>query len=188
MEKKKLMTILALSSVPALAFSVSFRTAVGLGIYTVAAVLLTALIAWPLKKLVSPRSGAVTSLLVSVTVVSALMMVLEAFRGEIYSGNGIYFALNSVSALVLASLTDEGELSYQKTLTLSAARAAEWLVLTAVTAFFRELLGSASLMGNEVSFLMPYRITLLTKPFGGFLVYALVLALVVRFDAKEESK
>ena len=187
MEKKKLMTILALSSVPALAFSVSFRTALGLGIYTVAAVLLTAIIAWPVKRLVSPKAGAVTTVLVSVTVVSALMMVLEAFRGEIYQGNGIYFALNSVSALVLSSLTDEGNMSYTKTLSLSVSRAAEWFALTIVTAFIRELLGSASLMGNEVEFLMPYRITILSKPFGGFLVYALVLAFVGRFDAKEEK-
>ncbi len=188
MEKKKLMTVLALSSVPALAFSVSLGTAVTLGLYTFAAVLLTALIAWPVKKLVSPKAGWVTSLLVSVTVVSALMMILEAFRGEIYTGNGIYFALNSVSALVLSSLTDEGNMSYPKTLALSSVRASEWYALTLVTAFLRELLGSASLMGYEVSFLVPYRITILTKPFGGFIVYALVLALVGRFDIKEETK
>ncbi len=185
---KRLMMILALSSVPALAFSVSFSTALGLSIYTFMALALTTIVSYPLVKRVSKKAAYAVVVLVSVMVVSALMMVLEAFRGDIYSGNGSYFALVAVSALILTVFTSNEEKSFSLALSEALQTGSEWFLAVVLTALIREVLGKAAVMGHEIAFLTPYRITILSKPFGGFVVYALVTAAVAAVDRKGEKK
>lgn len=185
---KKLMMVLALSSVPALAFSVSLRTAVGLGIYTFIALALTTMISYPLVKSVSKKASAVVSLLVSVMVVSLMMMVLEAFRNDIYRGNGVYFALTAVTPLLLSSLIETEGKNFRAVLSDALQRGSEWFLAVVLTAFIRELVGKGSLMGKEIAFLTPYRISILSKPFGGFVIYALMASAVAALDRKEEKK
>lgn len=187
-KSNRLMMILSFSSVPALAFSVSLDVALGLGIYTLIALALTTAISYPLLKTVSKKASVAVALLVSVVVVSALMMILEAFRGGIYSGNGTYFALAAVSALILSAFTREEEKSFSATLSSSLLTGSEWLIALAFTALIRETIGKGTIMGNEIAFLTPYRITLISKPFGGFVIYALVTAAVVAIDRKGEKK
>ncbi len=187
-KSNRLMMILSLSSVPALAFSVSLDVALGLGIYTLIALALTTAISYPLLKTVSKKASVAVALLVSVVVVSALMMILEAFRSEIYSGNGTYFALAAVSALILSAFTREEEKSFSATLSSSLLTGSEWIAALALTALIRETIGKGTIMGNEIAFLTPYRITLISKPFGGFVIYALVTAAVVAIDRKGEKK
>lgn len=180
--------ILSLSSVPALAFSVSFSSALGLGIYTFIALALTTMVSYPLAKSVSKKAAFAVAVLVSVVVVSALMMVLEAFRNEIYSGNGSYFALVAVSALILTAFTGNEGRSFKSVMSDSLQTGSEWLVAVVLTALIREVAGKGTIMGNEIAFLSPYRISILQKPFGGFVIYALVTAAVVAVDRKGEKK
>lgn len=185
---KRLMMILSLSSVPALAFSVSFGSALGLGIYTFIALALTTMVSYPLVKTVSKKAAFAVVVLVSVVVVSALMMILEAFRSEIYSGNGSYFALVAVSALILTAFTGDDGRSFKSVMSDSLQTGSEWFMAVVLTALIREALGKAAIMGHEIAFLTPYRISILQKPFGGFVIYALVTAAVVALDRKGEKK
>lgn len=180
--------ILSLSSVPALAFSVSFSSALGLGIYTFIALALTTMVSYPLVKSVSKKAAFAVVVLVSVVVVSALMMILEAFRSEIYSGNGSYFALVAVSALILTAFTGDEGRSFKSVMSDSLQTGSEWFVAVVFTALIREVVGKGTIMGNEIAFLLPYRISVLSKPFGGFVIYALVTAAVVALDRKGEKK
>jgi hypothetical protein len=57
-----------------------------------------------------------------------------------------------------------------------------------VAALFREVLGNASFCGNKIEFLNDYKISALAGAFGGYLVLAIITAVMNKITKKLEKE
>ncbi len=184
MKKERLMTLLAYGVVPALALT---RTgnASGLAFYTFVVFFLTTAIAVPLTKLVSREVRVTLALIVNVTVVSLFMMLFSAFIPSLITGNEIYFALTGISVVALFLFTED-ELPYRIAVRNAVNHAGFYECAIEIGAVFRELLGAGSFCGFAIKAFQPYKISLFMRPFGGFFIYGVMLALADRFISEED--
>ncbi len=188
MEKKnRMFMVLALSVVPALGFSGSVRTGVIMSIMTVITFVLSRAVAYPLTQKSSKSGAFLISLLVNAFCVSAMMMLLEAFFYEVYSGMGIYFALNAISTLALVSTAEE-DLSFGESIKDTLTYGDMFCLLVILSSLIREVFGSGSFYEIELGFMKNHLIPLLAKPQGGFFACGVVFALLSATYKKEEVK
>ena len=87
----------------------------------------------------------------------------------------VYLAVAAVNLLVFSrSAGSASGLCVGK----AVATGLEFLAVIAVVALLRELFGLGTVWGQEISFLKAHTVASIQKPMGGFLVYAIVAAIV----------
>ena len=92
------------------------------------------------------------------------MTVADAGKCRMYVKNFGEFFLNQIE--------------YAGTILLSHTQGMSQEKLEAVVALLRELFGLGAIWGQEIAFLKAHAVASLQKPMGGFLVYAIVAAIV----------
>ena len=80
--------------------------------------------------------------------------------------------------MLFASAEDALEFPLGRSLCGALLSGLIFAVFVLLLAAIRELFGAASLCGNPIEALAPYKITLLTKTTGGLFVFAILLAVV----------
>ena len=81
--------------------------------------------------------------------------------------------------------TGNGE---KKTILSALLTGAFFLVLMVVCALFREVLGNASFCGIEIGFLANYKVSALAGAFGGYLMLAILTAVINKVTQKLEKE
>ena len=122
-------------------------------------------------------------LLVVTGFVSLATMLLQAYFPVAAEILGVQLAALSVS-LVAFRGTEDKSFCVCDALTTGLF----FMVLMAVCALIREVLGSASIWGQPIAFLQNYKISTLAGVFGGYLVLAIVLAVVNKLTGLNEEK
>lgn len=173
-KKERLITLLAYGVVPAMALSTT-SSASGLAFYTFLTFLITTAIATPLTAKVGKDSRLTLAMIINITVVSAFTMIFQAFLPSLIEGNEMYFAITGISVVALFAFNHE-EVSYRTAMRNTISRVGFYECAIEVGAVIRELLGDGAFWGFRIGFLQKYRISILSKPFGAFLVYAILLA------------
>ncbi len=173
-KKERLITLLAYGVVPAMALSTT-SSASGLAFYTFLTFLITTAIATPLTAKVGKDSRVTLAMIINITVVSAFTMIFQAFLPSLIEGNEMYFAITGISVVALFAFNHE-EVSYRTAMRNTISRVGFYECAIEVGAVIRELLGDGAFWGFRIGFLQKYRISILSKPFGAFLVYAILLA------------
>ena len=156
MNEKKMtvnpMWVLFLGACPALGATGTLRGAAAMGIAVIAATILTAAL-----------------------FTSAAQLVLHAVLPSVYKMLGVYLAVAAVNLLVFSrSAGSASGLCVGKVVVTGL----EFLAVIAVVALLRELFGLGTVWGQEIAFLKAHAVASLQKPMGGFLVYAIVAAIV----------
>ena len=179
-EKKTLnpVLILFLGACPAMALTANVLSALGIGLAALLVMLLSNLVLGALRKLIG------TSFLAKAVVVSFFAslvgMLMNAFLPGVYQLLGVYAAVLAVNLLVFHSAEEADKASLgagARDAVLTGLCFTAALVCMAVV---REVLGSASFAGLPISFLKNYTIPLLAQAPGGFLVFAIELAVIQR--------
>ncbi len=173
-KKERLITLLAYGVVPAMALSTT-SSASGLAFYTFLTFLITTAIATPLTAKVGKDSRLTLAMIINITVVSAFTMIFQAFLPSLIEGNEMYFAITGISVVALFAFNHE-EVSYRTAMRNTISRVGFYECAIEAGAVIRELLGDGAFWGFRIGFLQKYRISILSKPFGAFLVYAILLA------------
>ena len=112
-------------------------------------------------------------------------MLMEAFFPEVVNMLGVHLAALAVSAVPyreaeeIAGVSDE-----KKTIISSILSGAFFTVLMVVCALFREVLGNGTIWGVEIPFLADYKVSALAGAFGGYLVLAIVCAVINKLGEK----
>lgn len=162
-----------------MASSADIRAALGMGAAVLVSMLLSSIVISAVHKIV-PRYAKVPAYLLIITgFVSLISMVMQAYFPVVVDMLGVHLAALAVSAVVFRDAEEvadhNGEATSIKTAVVTGVF---FTVVMVVCAVIREVLGNASFWGQPISFLEPYKISALAGAFGGYLVLAIVLAVI----------
>ena len=188
MNEKKMtvnpMWVLFLGACPALGATGTLRGAAAMGITVLAVMLLTALVMALLRRILPERAVIAATILTAALFTSAAQLVLHAVLPSVYKMLSVYLAVAAVNLLVF-SRTRPRLFSGRSPGSASGlcvgkvvVTGLEFLAVIVVVALLRELFGLGTVWGQEIAFLKAHAVASLQKPMGGFLVYAIVAAIV----------
>ncbi|MBP3313083.1 MAG: hypothetical protein J6K84_00290 [Oscillospiraceae bacterium] len=171
--------LLLLGACPALALSTTALSAVTAGAFLLAVTLLTSVTMALLKGLVAKEIKLAASVLVATGYTVLLRLAVGAWLPDFYYAHGdmvLYLNAIAVSPFVYRQAEHATENGFGKTVAESLLAGVCFLVSIVVVGAVREILGAATVFGKELTFMKDYTIALAQKPFGGFVVLALVAA------------
>lgn len=181
---KNPLLILFLGACPAMAATATVKGALGMGIGVLLVMVLTNLVIGALRKMIPASAMIPVCVIVSTGFVSILQMLMNAFLPNTYQLLGVYLAVVAVNLVMFA----QAEAALNGGSVLEAVKTGLWFaVLLVVMGFVREVLGNASVFGVSLDFLADYRISLMSKAPGGFLVASILAGVVSKLGLKREE-
>lgn len=178
MNEKKMtvnpMWVLFLGACPALGATATLKGALAMGITVLVVMLLSALVMTLLRRILPERSILAAAILTAALFASGAQLVLHAMLPSVYKTLGVYLAVAAVNLLIFSRSAEKTSGGIGKALVTGV----EFLVVIAVVALLREMFGLGTVWGQEIAFLKAHAVASLQKPMGGFLVYAIVAAIV----------
>ena len=186
---KNPLMILLLGATPALAATTDVRSALGMGGAVLVILVLSNIITFLLKGKIAHETKLATNVLIVTGVVSVVQMLMAAFLPSIYNMISLYVAIVAVIALTSrqADLADEAQ-SVGEAVKYAVSAGLTLLVIMVIVAAIREILGSASIAGMELTFLANYKIGAIAKAPGAYIVLAIVAACVSKMGMGKEKE
>ena len=178
-----------------MASSKDIRAALGMGVAVLLSMLLSSIVVSAIHKIIPNYAKIPVYLLIITGFVTLISMLMQAFVPEVVNMLGIHLAALSVSAVVYRDCEEiadhNGEATSIKTAIVTGIF---FTVSMVVCALIREVLGNATLWGQPIAFLQDYKISALAGAFGGYLVLAIVMAVINKvtglhhhLDEKEDN-
>ena len=162
-----------------MASSEDLREAIGMGAAVLLAMLLSSIVVSAIHKIIPSYAKIPVYLLIITGFVSLIAMVMEAYFPVVVSRLGVHLAALSVSAVVYRDCEEvadhNGEITTIKTALVTGVF---FTVVMVACSLIREILGNASIMGQPIAFLENYKVSALAGAFGGYVVLAIVMAVI----------
>jgi electron transport complex protein RnfE len=162
-----------------MASSADIRAAFGMGAAVLISMLLSSIVVSALHKIIPTYAKLPAYLLIITGFVSLITMFMQAHFASVVDMLGVHLATLSVSAVVYRDAEEvadhNGEATSIKTALVTGLF---FTVVMVVCALIRETLGNATIWGKEIAFLQDYKISALAGAFGGYLVLAIVMAVI----------
>ena len=172
-------TLLVLGAGFVLASSADIRAALGMGAAVLISMLLSSIVISALHKVIPSYAKTPAYLLIITGFVSLISMFMEAHFPDIVNMLGVHLAALSVSAVIYRDCEEVADCNGETTSIKTAlVTGVFFTVIMAVCAVIREILGNATFAGEPIKFLSDYKITALAGAFGGYLVLAIVMAVI----------
>ena len=172
-------TLLVLGAGFVMASSADIRAALGMGAAVLISMLLSSIVISALHKIIPTYAKLPAYLLIITGFVSLITMFMQAHFAIVVDMLGVHLATLSVSAVVYRDAEEvadhNGEATSIKTALVTGLF---FTVVMVVCALIRETLGNATIWGKEIAFLQDYKISALAGAFGGYLVLAIVMAVI----------
>ena len=175
-----------------MASSADIRAALGMGVAVLLTTLLSSIVISGIRKLIPDKFHLPIYILVVTGFVSLIHMLMSAYVPEVVDMLGVHLAALAVSAVPYRETEEVAGVNGEKNTIISALLTGLFFtVIMVVCALFREVLGNASFWGMEIKFLADFKVSALAGVFGGYLVLAIVLAVIrkvgEKFVEKEEN-
>ena len=162
-----------------MASSADIRAALGMGAAVLVSMLLSSIVVSALHKIIPAYAKMPAYLLIITGFVSLVTMFMQAHFPSVVNMLGVHLATLSVSAVIYRDAEEvadrHGEMTSIKTALVTGFF---FTVVMVVCALIREVLGNATIWGKEIAFLQDYKISALAGAFGGYLVLAIVMAVI----------
>ena len=162
-----------------MASSADIRAALGMGAAVLVAMLLSSIVISALHKVIPVYAKLPAYLLIITGFVSLISMIMQAYCPMVVDMLGVHLATLAVSAVIFRDAEEvadnNGEVTTIKTALVTGVF---FTVVMVVCAVIREILGNASFWGKPIEFIEPYKISALAGAFGGYLVLAIVMAVI----------
>ncbi len=174
-----------------MASSADIRAALGMGVAVLLSMLLSSIVVSAIHKFIPSYAKTPTYLLIITGFVSLISMLMQAFFPIVVEMLGVHLAALSVSAVIFRDAEEVADQNGEGTSIKTAlVTGAFFTIVMVVCALFREVLGKATFCGMPIAFLQDYKIATLAGAFGGYIVLAIVLAIINKIlDLhKEESE
>ena len=177
--------ILVLGTCPTLATTTSVISALSMGIAATIVLIGSNVVVSALRKIIPDSVRIPCYIVIIAAFVTAVQMLLQAYLPEIYDMLGVYLALIVVNCIILG----RAEMYAKNNKVLDSAldgigMGIGFLVALVLIATFREVLGNGTFANIEIPFLVDYKIPILVKAPGGFLVYGIVIAIMNKLTEK----
>ena len=173
--------VLILGTCPTLATSTTVIGALGMGIAATVVLLCSNMVISLLRKVIPDSVRIPCYIVIIAGFVTIVQMLVQAFFPELYDMLGMYLALITVNCIILGRAEMfAGKNTVGKAALDGVGMGIGFTLALLAMAIIREVLGNASFAGIEIPFLVPYKIELLTKAPGGFMVYGILIAVVYK--------
>ena len=178
--------ILVLGTCPTLATTTSVISALSMGLAATVVLIGSNIVISALRKIIPDSVRIPCYIVIIAAFVTAVQMLLQAYLPAIYNMLGVYLALIVVNCIILG----RAEMYAKKNNVIDSAldglgMGLGFLVALILIATLREVLGSGSFAGIEIPFLNQFKIPILIKAPGGFLVYGIVIAIMNKLTEKK---
>jgi electron transport complex protein RnfE len=168
-----------------MASSSDIRAALGMGLAVLVIMLLSSIEISAIRNFIPQRFHLPIYVLIVTGFTTLVHMLMEAFMPEVVNMLGVHLAALAVSAVPYRESEEIASVNGEKKTILSALlTGAFFTILMVVCALFREVLGNGSFFGIEIPFLANYKVSALAGAFGGYLVLAIVCAVINKLGEK----
>lgn len=171
--------LLALGAGFVMASSADIRAALGMGAAVLLSMLLSSIVVSAIHKIIPARTKLPAYLLIITGFVSLISMLMQAYFPIVVNMLGVHLATLAVSAVIFRDAEEvadhNGEIVTIKTALITGIF---FTVVMVACALIREVIGNASIWGVSIEFLEPYKISAIAGAFGGYVVLAIVLAII----------
>jgi electron transport complex protein RnfE len=162
-----------------MASSADIRAALGMGAAVILAMLLSSIVISALHNVIPAYAKTPVYLMIITGFVSLIGMLMEAFFPIVVEMLGVHLATLAVSAVVFRDCEEVADCKNEITsIETALVTGAFFTVVMVVCALIREVLGNASFWGIKIEFLEEFKISALAGAFGGYLVLAIVMAVI----------
>lgn len=185
------MGLLVLGAGFVMASSANVFAALGMGMAVFVTMLLSAIVICAVRKFIPHEIRLPAYVLIITGFVSLVDMFMQAYFPNVVDMLGVHLAALAVSAVMFRDADEVAGIHDEiQTIVTSAASGLLFVIVLAVCAAIREVFGSASFAGKEIAFLKDYRISTLAGVVGGYIVLAIVVAIINKITKtckKEEN-
>ena len=178
--------ILVLGTCPTLATTTSVVSAFSMGIAATIVLIGSNAVISALRKVIPDSVRIPCYIVIIAAFVTAVQMLLQAYLLSIYNMLGVYLALIVVNCIILgrAEMFAKNNNVVDSVLD-GVGMGLGFLGALLIISTIREVLGNASFAGLSIPFLSYFKIPLLVKAPGGFLVYGIVIAVMNKLTEKK---
>ena len=143
------------------------------------ALLLSSISISALHKIIPAYAKMPAYLLIITGFVSLISMVMEAHFPVVVEELGVHLAALSVSAVIYRDAEEVADKNNEATSIKTAiVTGVFFAVVMIVCSLIREFVGEAAIFGKSVAFMEDYKISAIAGAFGGYLVLAIVMAVI----------
>ena len=162
-----------------MASSADIRAALGMGAAVLISMLLSSIVVSALHKIIPGYAKLPSYLMIITGFVSIISMLMQAHFPIVVDMLGVHLATLAVSAVIYRDCEEcadhNGEATSIKTALVTVLF---FTVVVGACARIREVIGNATIWGQPIEFLQNYKISAIAGAFGGYLVLAIVMAII----------
>lgn len=187
--KENPVLVMLLGTCPTLAVTAIASNGLGMGLATTFVLLGSSVVISLLKKVIPGQVRLPAYIIIIAGFVTLVSFLLQVYVPELYDALGVFLSLITVNCIILGRAE---AFASKNSVAASAADALGMgigftLALVAIGSL-REILGSMSWFGIDLSFGVLEPISLFTMPAGGFMIYGFMIAVVNRITNYQISK
>ena len=162
-----------------MASSADIRAALGMGAAVLVSMLLSAIVVSAIHKIIPAYAKLPTYLMIITGFVTLISMVMQAHFPIVVEMLGVHLATLAVSAVIYRDCEECADHNNEATSIKTAlVTGLFFTVVMVVCALIREVIGNATIWGQPIEFLQNYKIGAIAGAFGGYLVLAIVMAII----------
>ncbi|MBQ8258284.1 MAG: hypothetical protein IJY97_01870 [Clostridia bacterium] len=162
-----------------MASSADIRAALGMGAAVLLSMLLTSIVVSAIHKIIPAYAKTPVYLMIITGFVSIISMFMQAWFPEVVQMLGVHLAALSVSAVIYRDAEEVADHNGEvKSIEVALVTGVFFTVVMVVCAVIREVLGNATIWGKPIAFLQDYKVSALVGAVGGYIVLAIVMAIV----------
>ena len=162
-----------------MASSADIRAALGMGAAVLVSMLLSAIVVSAIHKIIPGYAKLPTYLMIITGFVTLISMLMQAHFPIVVDMLGVHLATLAVSAVIYRDCEECADHNNEATSIKTAIVTGLFFTVVMVAcALIREVIGNASIWGQPIEFLQDYKISAIAGAFGGYLVLAIVMAIV----------
>ena len=178
--------ILILGTCPTLATTTSVISALSMGLAATVVLVCSNVVISAMRKIIPETVRIPCYIVIIAAFVTAVQMLLQAYLPSVYDMLGVYLALIVVNCIILG----RAEMFARKNGVVSSmldglGMGIGFLVALLLMSTVREVLGNGSFAGIAIPFLDSFKISILTKAPGGFLVYGILIGIMNKLTEKK---
>jgi len=181
--------VLILGTCPTLATSTTVIGAIGMGLAATAVLICSNIVISLLRKVIPETVRIPCYIVIIAGFVTIVQMIMHAYLPAMYELLGVYLALITVNCIILGRAEMfAGKNSVGKSALDGIGMGLGFTLALLCMATIREVLGAGSFAGIEIPFLSQFKIEVLTKAPGGFMVYGIMIAIVYKLTHGKAPK
>ncbi len=162
-----------------MASSEDLREALGMGAAVLISMLLSSIVVSAIHKIIPAYAKIPAYVMIITGFVTLISMLMKAFFPEVANMLGVHLAALAVSAVIYRDAEEVADHNGEvKSIEVALVTGVFFTVIMVVCALIREVLGNASIWGQPIAFLQDYKISALAGAFGGYVVLAIVMAVI----------